>query len=106
MKTLCVISALMLALGTIALAQKKTAADAVQIIHEMQDSGLVRTDVDARKAWVSPAFWLSADAQGKENLTAALAMFVSPKNPMVTVYDMQSGKQIASYGPFQGFRVY
>lgn len=67
--------------------------------------GVVRVDVAQRFAWIAPAVWVGADARTKELTTRALAVYVSPQNPMVTVFDAQSARELASYGPFQGFAV-
>lgn len=68
-------------------------------------NGALRLDMDQRKAWIDPALWLSLNAENKEKTTVVIATFVSPQNPMVTLYDKQSARELASYGSFQGFRV-
>lgn len=72
-------------------------------IETMIRTGLLRVDADLRRAWIAPEAWYGVDAQTKELMTRAIAIHVSPSNPMVTLYDNQNAREIASYGPFQGF---
>jgi hypothetical protein len=71
----------------------------------LEKNGSLRLDRDLRKAWIDPLVWLQLDAQQKEQATLAIAICVSPANPMVTLYDSRSAREIASYGQFQGFVV-
>ena len=69
-----------------------------------------------------PGLWRALDAEGKETYTRVAAVWVNciqlpkvkddkgkPFDKMdsfrITVYDMQSGKKLASIGIFRGFRV-
>lgn len=72
-------------------------------VDEMISKGVFRVDRSLRRAWISSDAWSGIDAQTKELVTRALAIYVSPANPMVTIYDAQSARELASYGPFQGF---
>jgi hypothetical protein len=45
------------------------------------------------------------DPYYNEQLTRALAAYVSPGNPVLTLDDNRNGRGIASYGPFQAFKL-
>jgi len=77
-------------------------------IEKLQRYNLLRldcTDPDA-KAWIAPAAWISCDAQEKENVTKTLAFYCHPQCPSIWILDKQSGRKLASYGPFRRFEVY
>ena len=77
-------------------------------IEKLQRDNLLRldcTDPDA-KAWIAPAAWISCDAQEKENVTKTLAFYCHPQCPSIWILDKQSGRKLASYGPFRRFEVY
>jgi hypothetical protein len=44
------------------------------------------------------------DASWKENVTRNLAAYCNPKYPSIYILDAQSGRELASYGPFEGFK--
>lgn len=69
------------------------------------DPAAVSAIVDCLEVRIAPDAWAGTNAQTKELVTRALAIYVSPANPMVTLYDEQSASELASYGPFQGFSV-
>jgi hypothetical protein len=45
-------------------------------------------------------------AQQKENFTKGLAAYCHPEYPSIWILDKQSGRKLASYGPFRGFEAY
>lgn len=77
-------------------------------IEKLQREGLLRLDCGAAdaKAWIAPVAWMSCDAQLKENMTKALAAYCHSQYPSIWILDKQSGRKLASYGPFQGFEAY
>jgi hypothetical protein len=87
-------------------APKMRSPEAERIVNKMKADGVLRIDPEMRKAWIDSLLWIAGDAQFKENMTVALAEYCSPGNPSITIYDKQSGRELASYGPFQGFKVY
>jgi hypothetical protein len=97
------IAAPLCALGQASAKQQQIANE---VVPEMIQAGLLRVDRDARRTWIDPAYWICADAQDKENVTLAIAVYCHAANPTLELFDKQSRKQIASYGPFRGFRVY
>ena len=77
-------------------------------IEKLQRQGLLRldcSDPDA-KGWISPMAWKRYDAWEKENLTRNLAAYCHPQSPSIWILDKQSGRKLASYGPFRGFKAY
>ena len=77
-------------------------------IGKLQRQGLLRLDcseVDTQ-AWISPTAWKRYDAWEKENLTKNLAAYCHPQSPSIWILDKQSGRKLASYGPFREFKTY
>lgn len=72
----------------------------------LKQGTLRRIDPRSRKAWVDSMTWLMLDAQAKENVTRALAIYAMPQYPEIEIVDAQSARKLASFGPFQGFKVY
>ena len=75
---------------------------------KLQRQGLLQLDcseADA-KAWISPRAWKGYDAWEKENLTKNLAAYCHPQYPSIWILDKQSGRTLASYGAFRGFKAY
>jgi hypothetical protein len=80
----------------------------VAAVEKLQRQGLLRIDcseLDA-KAWIVSAPWKRFDAQEKENMTKNLAAYCHPQHPSIWILDKQSGRKLASYGPFRGFEAY
>lgn len=77
-------------------------------IEKLQRKGLLRLDCSEpdAKAWVSFIAWKRYDAWEKENLTKNLAAYCHPQSPSIWILDKQSGRKLASYGPFRGFKTY
>lgn len=80
------------------------------LISRLLGKGYLVVEPEQRSASVDPIFWASIDAKAKKNLTISLANYCADENGTgyaeVDVYDKQSAKKIASYGPFQGFKVF
>jgi hypothetical protein len=77
-------------------------------IDKLQRQGLLRLDCgepDA-KAWISPKAWKRYDAWEKENLTKNLEAYCHPQSRSVWILDEHSGRKLASYDPFRGFKAY
>lgn len=77
-------------------------------ITKLQRQGLLRVDCiepDA-KAWIAAGPWKGWDAQEKEKVTMNLAAYCHPQHPSIWILDKQSGRKLASYGPFGRFEVY
>ena len=77
-------------------------------IEKLQRQGLLRLDcsqADAN-AWISPTAWKRYDAWEKENLAKNLAAHCHPQYPSIWILDKQSGRKLASYDPFRGFKAY
>jgi hypothetical protein len=79
-----------------------------QAIEKLQRENLLRLDCTGpdAKAWIAPVAWISCDAQQKENFTKGLAAYCHPEYPSIWILDKQSGRKLASYGPFRGFEAY
>ena len=77
----------------------------VAALEKLQRQGLLRIDCSEpdAKAWIVPAAWKRFDAQEKENMTKNLAAYCHPQHPSIWILDKQSGRRLASYGPFRGF---
>jgi len=77
-------------------------------VEKLQKQGLLRLDCSEAdtKAWISPTTWKRYDAWEKENLTKNLAAYCHPQSPSIWILDKQSGRKLASYGPFRGFKTY
>ena len=68
-----------------------------RLINKMTANGLLRIDAGARKAWIEPMAWTGIDAEMKEVVTASLASYCSLDHPSITIYDKQSGRELARY---------
>jgi len=77
-------------------------------IEKLQKQGLLRVDCSEpeAKAWIVAKVWKGWDAEEKENVTKNLAAYCHPEHPSIWIFDMQSARKLASYGPFQRFEVY
>jgi hypothetical protein len=77
-------------------------------IEKLQKQGLLRLDCSKpdAKAWISLMAWKRYDAWEKESLTKNLAAYCHPQSPSIWILDKQSGRKLASYGPFPGFNAY
>jgi len=75
-------------------------------VTKLQSKGLLRLDCSSPegRAWIDPLLWGMNDASWKENVTRNLAAYCNPKYPSIYILDAQSGRELASYGPFQGFK--
>ena len=73
---------------------------------KLQSKGLLRLDCSSPegRAWIDPLLWAMNDASWKENVTRNLAAYCNPKYPSIYILDAQSGRELASYGPFEGFK--
>jgi hypothetical protein len=77
-------------------------------IAKLQKRGLLRVDCiepDA-KAWIAAGPWKRWDAQEKEKVTMNLAAYCHPQHPSIWIFDKQSGRKLASYGPVGRFEIY
>ena len=77
-------------------------------IEKLQRQGLLRVDCSEpeAKAWIAAKVWKGWDAEEKENVTKNLAAYCHPERPSIWIFDRQSARKLASYGPFQRFEVY
>jgi len=72
---------------------------------------VVTTKCRHAKAYVDPLSWYSVDVFQKENVAKGLAFYCAqkngwdPKNVWVDIFDLNTGKKIATYDVF-GFKVY
>lgn len=73
---------------------------------ELIRQGILRVDAQQGRAWIDPWTWISIDAEAKENFTMGLAAYCNPEYPAIDILDKQSGRKLASYGPFQGFKIH
>jgi hypothetical protein len=77
-------------------------------IEKLRRQSLLRidcSDPDA-KAWISPMAWKRYDAWEKENLTRNLAAYCHPHSRSIWILDEHSGRKLASYDAFRGFKAY
>lgn len=93
---------------TISLDQKKIAA-----IETLVEKKLLKFDYELERAWISPSVWDQYNVDGKQSFTILCAMYIkhrkrdrSDKHPVLDLYDYNKGKQIASFGPIAGFRIF
>lgn len=93
---------------TVSLDQNKISA-----IETLIEKKLLKFDYELERAWVSPSVWNQYNVDGKQSFTILCAMYVkyrnrdrSDKHPVLDLYDYKSGKQIASFGPIAGFRIF
>jgi hypothetical protein len=77
-------------------------------IEKLQKQSLLRVDCSGpeAKAWIAAKVWKGWDAQEKENVTKNLAAYCHPEHPCIWIFDKQSARKLASYGPSQRFEVY
>jgi hypothetical protein len=71
--------------------------EANEAVSQMLEAGAVRVDKAAGKAWISPLVWMHLNTDAKDGCGAALAIYCSPHDPAVEIYDAQSAKKIASW---------
>lgn len=73
--------------------------------------GLVqKLDVQAGKAWIKEMVWELSNAEVKENTATILATYCAVKKNMeyrsIEIIGWQSGRKLASYNSWSGFKVY
>jgi len=73
--------------------------------------GLIqKIDIEAGKAWIKEGVWDLSNAEVKENMTTILATYCAVKKNQeyrsIEVIGWQSGKKLASYSSWSGFKVY
>jgi hypothetical protein len=77
-------------------------------VEKLQKQGFLRVDCSEpeAKAWIASKVWKGWDAAEKEKVTKNLAAYCHPENPSIGIFDKQSARKLASYGPFERFEVY
>jgi hypothetical protein len=77
-------------------------------VEKLQKQGLLRLDCSEpdAKAWIRSTAWKRYDAWEKETLTKNLAAYCNLHYPAIWILDEQSGRKLASYDSFRGFRSY
>ena len=77
-------------------------------VEKLQRQGLLHIDCaePEAKAWIAARVWKGWDAQEKENATKNLAAYCHPEQPSIGIFDKQSARKLAGYGPFQRFEIY
>ena len=80
------------------------------LIEDLTKKNLIRIESGERKGYVNPDFWMQLDASKKEILVEAMAAkCASDKGDSmasIDVFDAQSARKIAEFGPFSGFKAY
>ncbi|HEY2714555.1 MAG TPA: hypothetical protein VGI60_18745 [Chthoniobacterales bacterium] len=83
------------------------ASEQSDMIAKLQQSGQLRLDCNAGKAWLDPNLWQAVDADAKGNF--ARTIFESchsvPALKSITIYDAQSSKKLATYSKEAGLKV-
>lgn len=77
-------------------------------IEKLQKQGLLRVDCSEpeAKAWIASKVWKGWDAQEKEKVTKNLAAYCHPEHPSISIFDKQSARKLAGYGPLQRLEFY
>ena len=77
-------------------------------IEKLQKQGLLRLDCSEpeAKAWITARVWKEWDAAEKEEVIKNLAAHCHPENTCIGIFDKQSARKLATYGPLQRFEVY
>ena len=77
-------------------------------VEKLQKQGFLLVDCSEpeAKAWIAAKVWKGWDAAEKENVTKNLAAYCHPESPSIGIFDKQSARKLASYGPFERFEVY
>ena len=77
-------------------------------IEKLQRQGFLRIDCSGpeAKAWIAARVWKGWDAAEKEDVTKNLAAYCRPEEPSIEIFDYQSVRKLARYGPLQPFKVY
>jgi hypothetical protein len=86
-------------------ASERQIAISNEIVPQMISAGALRIDKPACKAWIEPSIWARADAEMKGNLAAAIAVYCSPRDPVIEIYDLQSARKIARWGWAKGLEI-
>lgn len=77
-------------------------------IEKLQRQGLLRVDCSEpeAKAWIAAKVWKGWDTAEKQDVTKNLAAYCRPEEPSIEIFDYQSVRKLARYGPLQPFKVY
>jgi hypothetical protein len=81
-------------------------------IRILQESGHLRLECSARKAWINTHDWQEYSIFEKEKMTHVIHLACANESEAVNVsraivlYDMQSDKKLASYSPLGGFWIH
>lgn len=111
MKYLFTFLILVLFIGSIHAQEVRLDQNKVNAIETLIKEKHLKFDYELDKAWVSPVVWNQYNVDGKESFTKLCALYIrykqkdSKSTPVLDMYDYNSGKQIASYGPIRGFRI-
>lgn len=81
---------------------------AVAAMQEMIDGGIVhKVQTSGHRVYISPLAWQMANVEEKEVMAFVAAQYCADRNKndsiRVTVYDYQSGRELASFSELWGF---
>ncbi len=83
------------------------ASDQSDMIDKLQQSGQLRLDCTAGKAWLDPKLWQAAEADAKGNFARAILEGCHSVGALksINIYDAQSEKKLATYSKETGLKV-
>lgn len=77
------------------------------MLSDLERNDLLRVERNQQKVYVDIMLWVGMDAQRKETFTRMMAIECADSDYYtVEIYDKQSARKLADFGPFRGFNVY
>ena len=82
----------------------------IALIANLQNQGLLSVEPTLNKVLIDPVLWRSMKYSVKEDFAATMAIYCGNKKGTysywVEIYDIYSGKKLAKYSQFWGFKIY
>lgn len=91
--------------------QTKLDQKKVNAIETLVKQQLLKFNYELDKVYVAPSVWNQYNIDGKESFTKLCAIYLRYKqndrynSPSLDLFDYNTGKKLASYGPILGFRI-
>lgn len=86
--------------------KRQEETSATKSVRKMVTAGIARRiDKPTARVWVDPVLWERMSTQSKEECAKTLALFCSPDRAVITIYDDQSSRKIATWGWTKGLEI-
>ena len=84
--------------------------DQIEVLKNYESQGFLVLKPDSYTAHIHPDLWAIITIMQKENLSIAIAIYCGNERGdyeyYVKIYDLMSGKKLATYSTWGGFKVY